>query len=93
MYAWSKFGATSFGHLLNVGERLRAVDVPGDLVEDRLEHVDRDEAHAGLDQPAGQQAALAEAGPAVAVADRVRFLLEGERLAGLRDSTSAGRRA
>ena len=31
--------------------------------------VDRDERHARLDQPAGQQAALADAGPAVAVAE------------------------
>ena len=38
----------------------RAVAVPGDAVEDRLEHVDGDHPHAGLDQPAGKQTALAE---------------------------------
>ena len=55
---------------LDRAERGRAVDVPGDLVEDGLEHVDGDEPDAPLDQPAGQQAALAEPGAAVAVADR-----------------------
>ncbi len=70
VYAWSKFGATSFDISVMSVNGLRAVDVPGDLVEDRLEHVDGDEAHAALDQPAGQQAALAEARAAVAVADR-----------------------
>ena len=37
-----------------------------------------------FDQPAGQQAALAEARAAVAVAHRGRLLVQGERLAGLR---------
>ncbi len=67
---------------LDRAERRRAVDVPGDLVEDGLEHVDGDEPHAPLDQAAGQQAALPEAGPAVAVADRGGLRLQVERLAG-----------
>ena len=56
-------------HALDRRERLRAVDVPGDLVEHGEERVDRDEPHAGLDQPPGEQAALAEAVHAVALAD------------------------
>ena len=74
---------------LDRAERRRSVDVPGDLVEDGLEHVDGDEPHAPLDQPAGQQAALAEAGAAVAVAHGVRLGFEIERLARLAGSTSA----
>ena len=41
---------------------------------------DLDEGDAGLDQPAGQQAALAERGPAVGVAERLGLLIEVERL-------------
>jgi hypothetical protein len=58
-------------------------DVPGQLVEHRLEHVHGDEPDPGLDQPAGHQAALPEPGPAVPVADLARLLLQGERLPGL----------
>ncbi len=36
------------------------VTIPCHLVEDRIEHVHRDQAHALLDQPAGLQTALAE---------------------------------
>ena len=43
---------------------------------------DRDERHARLDQPAGQQAALADPGPAVAVAEPGVLAREVERLAG-----------
>ena len=57
---------------LDRAERRRAVDVPRDLVEHRLEHVDRDEAHAGLDQPPRQQAAHAEAVAAVLFLQRRR---------------------
>ena len=64
----SKFGATSFDICSMSVNGLRAVDVPGHLVEDRLEHVHGHEPHAGLDEPPGHQAALAEARPAVAIA-------------------------
>ena len=43
---------------------------------------DRDERHAGLDQPAREQAALADPGPAVAVAEPGVFARQVERLAG-----------
>ena len=82
-------GTTSSRHLRNVGERPRAVDVPGDFVEDRLEHVDGDEAHAGFDQPAGQQARLAEARPAVAVAASRRAPGRGRTPRGPAATTSA----
>ena len=42
-----------------------------------------DQPHARLDQPAREQAALADRRPAVAVVDRVRFLFQAERLARL----------
>ena len=71
-------------HPLDRGERLRAVDVPGDLVEHGQEGVDRHEPHAALDQPPGQQAALAESGHPVALAGRRRLAGQVERLAGLR---------
>ena len=45
--------------------------------------VDLDEAHPRFDQPASEQTALAEAGPAIAVLHLVGFLLQRERLAGL----------
>ena len=41
---------------------------------------DLDERDAGLDQPAGQQAALAERGPAVGVAERLGFFIQVEGL-------------
>src|SRR5579885_1783091 len=56
-------------HAGDGGEGFGAVDVPGDFVEDGDEGVDGDETHAGLDQTAGQEAALAEARHAVAFAD------------------------
>ena len=68
---------------LDRAERRRAVDVPGDLVEHGLEHIHGDEPDAALDQPAGQQAALAEPGAAVPVAERGRLGGEVERLARL----------
>src|SRR5262249_59302133 len=52
----------------------RAVAVPGDPAEDRLEHVDRDRAHAGLDQSPGQQTAPTEGSPAVPIASPLGFL-------------------
>ena len=47
---------------------------------DRGGEVDRDEPHAGLDQAAGQQAALAVGRPAVIVAQSLRLEREVERL-------------
>jgi hypothetical protein len=44
--------------------------------------VDADQRHARLDQPPGQETALAEAGAAVALADAGRLAAEVERLAG-----------
>ena len=70
-------------HAFDRRERLRAVDVPGDFVEHGEERVDRDEPHARLDQPPRQQAALAEAVHAVALADAGRLLGQVERLARL----------
>ncbi len=76
--------ADDVAHALDRGERLRAVDVPGDLVEHGQEGVDRDEPHAALDQPPREQAALAEPRHAVALAGDGRFSGEVERLARLR---------
>ena len=45
--------------------------------------VERDERHAGLDQPAGQQAALADGRAAVRLADGVRLAADVERGLGL----------
>ena len=42
-------------HSLNAGERFRAVDVPGDFVEHGDECIQRDEAHASLDEPPREQ--------------------------------------
>ena len=70
--------ANDVAHALDRRKRLRAVDVPGDLVEHGQEGVDRHEPHAALDQPPRQQAALAEAGHAVALASRRRFLRQVE---------------
>ena len=52
------------------------MDVPGDLIKHGDERVDRDEAHTGFDEPAGEQAALAEARQAVAFANLLRLLCE-----------------
>ncbi len=64
-------------------EGLGAVDVPGDLVEDRLEHVDGDEAHAGFNHAPREKAALAEAIHAVLLANFVGLAMEFEGFAGL----------
>ena len=61
-------------HALDGGERLGAVNIPGNFVENGNERVDGDEADASLDQTPRQQAALAEAGQTVAFADLLRFL-------------------
>ena len=56
---------------------------------------DLDERHAPLDQPAGEQAPLAERGPAVGVAHRRGLLLQVERLGRRRSHQAeppAGRR-
>ena len=60
------------------------MDVPGDFVEDRLEHVDGDEAHSGFDQAARQQAALAEAVHAVFFAHGFGLAVQFEGRARLR---------
>ena len=44
----------------NGTERCRPVDVPRDFVKHRFEHVHCDEPDPALDQPASQQATLAE---------------------------------
>ena len=43
-----------FLHLLDGDERLRAVDVPRELIEDSEEAVDRDHADAIFDEPPGE---------------------------------------
>src|SRR5439155_6514476 len=63
-------------------EGRRAVDVPGDFVEHRLEHVDGDVAHVALDEPPRQQAPLPETVHAVALAYLFGLLSQLERLAG-----------
>ena len=70
-------------HARDAGERFRAVDVPGDFAEDGEEGVHGHEAHAALDEPPREQAALAEARQAVALADGERLLREVEGFAGL----------
>ena len=72
-----------FLHLLDGDERLRAVDVPRELIEDSEEAVDRDHADAIFDEPPGEQTALAEAVHAVAFAHGRFFLGDVERGAGL----------
>ena len=57
------------------------MDIPGDFVEDRFEHVDGYEAYASFDQAPGQQASLAEAIQAVTPAHVFGFLIEIKRLA------------
>jgi hypothetical protein len=71
---------------------LRAVNVPGDLIEYRQESVDGDEADAMFNQPAGEQAALAEAVHAVTLADGLGFLGQIECLPCLRAGHHAERR-
>src|ERR1051326_5989656 len=68
-------------HAFDGSERLRAVNVPGDFVEDRDEGVDSDEADAGFDQTTRKETALAEAGHAVTFANFLRFFGEIERVA------------
>ena len=69
------------GVVVERAEGRGTVAVPGHLVEDRIEHVDRDQAHAGLDQPPGQQAALAEGVPPVGVAKLLALAVEIEGVA------------
>ena len=71
--------ADDVAHALDRSERLRPVNVPGDLVEHGQEGVDRHEPHAALDQPPRQQAALAEAGHAVALAESSSVPAPGRR--------------
>src|SRR5579863_9677278 len=72
-------------------ERSRAVDVPGDVVEYRLKHVDGDEPDAAFHQPPRQQTALSEAVHAVPLAGVGGLLRELEgftRLGGGHQSVS-----
>ena len=71
--------------------RQRPVEL-GQLLVERFEDlgvmvpagvVHGDEPHAALDQPAGQQHRLADGIPAVAIAQTIRFLIDGEGPAGL----------
>src|SRR5205814_3565322 len=60
-----------------------AVNVPGNVVENRLKHVERDEPNAPFHQPARQQAALAKTVQAITLPYLFRLLRKFERLAGL----------
>ena len=71
-----------FLHALDRSERFRAVNVPGDFIEDGDERVDGDKADAGLHQAPRQQTALAEASQAIAFADGLRLLGQVESIAG-----------
>jgi hypothetical protein len=64
-----------------LAERLDLVEVLGVRVPAVEAHFD--EGHPALDQPAGEQAALAEAGAAVGVAEPGRLLVQAEAAAGL----------
>ena len=70
-------------HALDRGERLGAVDVPGDLVEHREEGVDRHEPHAVFHQPPCKQAALPEAIHAIPLSYMRGLLGEIKSFAGL----------
>ncbi len=70
-------------HAFDRREGARAVDVPGNFVEDGEKRVHRDEPHAGLDQPPRQQTALAKAIHAVPLADLLGLLRQIERGPGL----------
>ena len=69
-------------HALDRGEGFAAVDVPGDFVEHGEEGVDGDKSHACFDEATGEEAALAEAVHAVALADRFGLFLEVKCRAG-----------
>ena len=62
-------------------EGARAVAVPGDPVENRLEHVDRDHADARLDSRR-QQAALPERRAAILISEVIRLLSDVEGIFG-----------
>jgi hypothetical protein len=64
-------------------ERLRSMDVPGDLVEHGFKHVDGHKTYAGFNHAARQQAALAEPVHAVLLPDLLRLLVQLEGLARL----------
>src|SRR5438034_728982 len=65
-------------------EGRRAVYVPGDFVEDRLKHIDRNVADVALDQPTRQETSLPEAVHPVALPDLWGLLPELESLARFR---------
>ena len=62
------------------GVEVLLVRVPADAVVVHTAQGDLDERHAALDQPAGQQAALAEQVAAIGIAHAVRLLFQVERL-------------
>src|ERR1035437_5326305 len=74
-------GANQIAVAVDGTEGSGAVNVPGDLVEHRLKHVEGYEAHAALHQPAGEQATLAKAIQAVTLANFVGLLRKFEGLA------------
>ena len=85
--ARSKIGKQDASIVVESAERRPAVTVPGDLIEDGLEHVDRHDADARLDQPTGQQTALPERCATVLIAQRLRLggQVEGIIAEGTRD--------
>ena len=82
-------GTDQIGVAADGAEGGRSMDVPRDLVEDGLEHVDRDEPNAPFHQPPGQQAALPELVAAVTVSNSIVFQGDVERLPGTRGTRSA----
>ena len=54
-------------------ERSPSVTIPGNLVENALEHVDGHDASSGFDQPAGHETALPEGRAAVFISKRFRL--------------------
>ena len=60
------------------------MNVPGDLVEDRLKHVDRHKPHVAFDQPTGEQTPLPEAVHAVLLTHLLGFVPELKGLTRLR---------
>ena len=68
-------------HAFDGGERLGAMNVPGDFVEDGNERVDGDETNTGFNKATRQQTALTEAGHAVALANFLGLFGEIESFA------------
>ena len=66
-------------HALDARKRLRAVDIPSDLIEHGEERVDGHKSHAALHQPSREEAALSEAVHAIAFAHGRRLFRQIER--------------